>query len=230
MAPYTVPVAFRPNYLQMHQVWKGHPMTTDTKGYDAEVVAWRVRERPGFDWRFVDGDPNRDPSLRGHEHQPLVPLSSLVALAAERDEILADFATTAFALRDAEAKVERMEAALEAKWWSPEIPPSIPKGHERYFIVAVRREHNGKVWTFPATYLNAYPLTFEVCECEAEHSDEGCPCTGWYSVSSEGEYDENYSPLLSPGDELVAWSEIQLHPEDARSALNLETGGGDKPA
>ncbi len=104
----------------------------------------------------------------------------------------------------------------ETMWFSPEIPPTIPKGSERYFIVAVRRAHSGKVWSFPATYLNAYPLTFEICECEAEHSDDGCPSTGWFTVSSEGEYDENYLPLLSPGDELVAWSEIQLHPLDAR--------------
>lgn len=36
-----------------------------------EVVAWRVRERPGFDWRFVDGDPDRDLRLNGFEKQPL---------------------------------------------------------------------------------------------------------------------------------------------------------------
>lgn len=36
-----------------------------------EAVAWRVRERPGFDWRFVDGDPDRDFSLNGFEKQPL---------------------------------------------------------------------------------------------------------------------------------------------------------------
>lgn len=107
----------------------------------------------------------------------------------------------------------------ETVWFSPEIPPATPKGSERYFIVAVRRAHNGKVWTFPAQYLNAYPLLFEVCGCEGEpdgHVSDGCPCTGWYSASSDGEYDENYSPLLSFGDELLAWSEVQLHPLDAR--------------
>ncbi|WIY54106.1 Lar family restriction alleviation protein [Devosia sp. YIM 151766] len=110
----------------------------------------------------------------------------------------------------------------EVTWFSPEIPPSIPNGSDRYFIVAVRRAQSGNVWTFPAIYLNAYPLEFEVCECETEH-DEGCPTTGWYTASSEGEYDENYSALLSPGDELVAWSEIQLHPLDARRAAALSS-------
>lgn len=109
-------------------------------------------------------------------------------------------------------------------WLDPAIPPATPKGTERYFIVAVRRSHSGKVWTFPAKYLNAYPLEFEVCGCGVEHED-GCPCTGWYSASSDGEYDENYSPLLSPGDELVAWSEIQLHPLDARLAQEPSHAG-----
>lgn len=117
------------------------------------------------------------------------------------------------------ARAEAAEKCIDTVWLDPSIPPATPKGTERYFIVAVRRDHNGKVWTFPAQYLNAYPLLFEVCECEAEHSEDGCPSTGWYSASSDGEYDENYSPLLSPGDELVAWAEVPLHPADARNAL-----------
>lgn len=105
----------------------------------------------------------------------------------------------------------------ETIWLDPSIPPAIPKGVARYFIVAVRRVHNGKVWTFPAQYLNAYELEYEECICGSKKEHEGgCPTTGWFSVSSDGEYDENYSALLSKDDVLVAWSEIQMHPLDSR--------------
>lgn len=52
-----------------------------------EVVAWRVRERPGFDWRFVDGDPGRDPRLNGYEKQPLYASPAPDILAAKDAEI-----------------------------------------------------------------------------------------------------------------------------------------------
>lgn len=52
-----------------------------------EVVAWRVRERPGFDWRFVDGDPGRDPRLNGYEKQPLYASPAPDIIAAKDAEI-----------------------------------------------------------------------------------------------------------------------------------------------
>ncbi|MER9911654.1 hypothetical protein NKJ71_13575 [Mesorhizobium sp. M0050] len=36
-----------------------------------EPVAWRVRERPGFDWGLVRTDPDRDPHFHCWEKQPL---------------------------------------------------------------------------------------------------------------------------------------------------------------
>ena len=49
-----------------------------------EPVAWRVRERPGFAWRYGDTDPDRDPNVRGHERQPLyaTPPDALALVAA----------------------------------------------------------------------------------------------------------------------------------------------------
>jgi hypothetical protein len=38
---------------------------------EGAVVAWRIRERPGFPWQFVDYDPARMPNVRGWEHEPL---------------------------------------------------------------------------------------------------------------------------------------------------------------
>lgn len=127
-------------------------------------------------------------------------------------------ARVAGALQACQRQSFALEREARVSWYPPEILPPVPKGQEQYFIVAVRRGSSGKVWTFPATYLNAYPLECNVCECDAEHSEDGCPCTGWYTVSSDGEYENNYTQLLSPVDELVAWSEIQVHPLDPRAA------------
>ena len=37
----------------------------------ADPVAWRGRERPGFPWELLSGDPTRRPKYRGDEIQPL---------------------------------------------------------------------------------------------------------------------------------------------------------------
>lgn len=120
--------------------------------------------------------------------------------------------------------------AGEAKWFAASVPPSIPVGTQRSFIVAVRRAHSGKVYSFPAIYLNGYQLVYETGECpkgngcEGNGCDDGCPTTGWYSDSSEGEYDHNYAKLaLAPGDEFLAWSPIQQFDPD-RVALVTDKG------
>lgn len=108
------------------------------------------------------------------------------------------------------------------KWHAPEEAPYDREGYaiNRYYIVAVRRQQSGKVWTFPATYLHNYPLEYrDGCICKEEHDDLGCPTTGWFTCSSDGEFDENYTALLSRDgtgkqDELVAWCEIEKHPLD----------------
>ena len=48
-----------------------------------EVVAWRVRERPGFDWRLGSIDPDRDPALYLHEKEGLVTQASYLTLSAK---------------------------------------------------------------------------------------------------------------------------------------------------
>jgi len=90
-----------------------------------------------------------------------------------------------------------------------EIPP-VPIGEQSYFIVAVKRSRNDKTYTFPASYLNAYPLDYEDgCRCEGDHCEDGCPTTGWFTCESSAQYELGlYKELLGKGDELVAWAEI----------------------
>ncbi|MER8924309.1 hypothetical protein [Mesorhizobium sp. M0859] len=45
----------------------------------AAPVAWRVRERPGFEWGLVRTDPDRDPHFHCWEKQPLFATPALVA-------------------------------------------------------------------------------------------------------------------------------------------------------
>ena len=68
--------------------------------------------------------------------------------------------------------------------WRPgaEIP-QINSGTQKEFICAVRRAHSGKVYSFAATYLNAYPLVYRA-ESPKGDGREGkgcadrCPTTG----------------------------------------------------
>lgn len=110
--------------------------------------------------------------------------------------------------------------------WQPgETVPPAKNGAARVVIVAVSRaQQRGKVYTFPAQYLNAYPLNYEDCICASDddHPDDGCPTTGWFTERSDEEYDSSYQSLLSGDDVLVAWREIEPHPLDAR---NLLAGG-----
>lgn len=99
-------------------------------------------------------------------------------------------------------------------WIDGQQTPTIEKGSEKYFIVAVKRAHNGKTYTLPASYLNHYPLQYEdMCKCDNEEDHErydGYPTTGWFTYESSHQYDGSlYENLLSAkGDELVAWAEI----------------------
>ena len=105
------------------------------------------------------------------------------------------------------------QTTLPVAWHSPSVLREVPLGTQRTFIVAVRRARSGKVYSWPALYLNGYQLRYEDggCPCGAECKglEDGCPTTGWYTESSEGEYDHNYFPLyMDPGDEMVAWTEV----------------------
>lgn len=92
--------------------------------------------------------------------------------------------------------------------------PDVPKGSERIFIIAVQRARNGKVYTYPASYLNAYPLRFEYeCPkgdgCDGEGCDDGCPTTGWYDATGDGDDGLTYTPIyFEKGDEFLGWREI----------------------
>ena len=103
-------------------------------------------------------------------------------------------------------------------WVDGLISPDIKNGCETEFIVAVRRGHNGKVYSFAASYLNAYPLRYEYeCPkgdgCSGEGCDDGCPTTGWFYQTGEDGDSTQYNPLhLKDGDELVGWRNVPQWP------------------
>ena len=104
-------------------------------------------------------------------------------------------------------------------WRHPDEVPEVVPGGNAYFWVAVRRKHDGRVYSFPAQYLNAMLLCNEWSDdtersgnryhhgptCEVEGS---FPATGWHDAKEHGEYDCVYQPLLGDADELVAWREV----------------------
>ncbi|MER8540304.1 hypothetical protein NKH17_12695 [Mesorhizobium sp. M1334] len=55
------------------------PATLSNPEAPAAPVAWRVRERPGFEWGLVRTDPDRDPHFHCWEKQPLFATPALVA-------------------------------------------------------------------------------------------------------------------------------------------------------
>jgi hypothetical protein len=95
-------------------------------------------------------------------------------------------------------------------WRSPKETPVMGARQEAFFIVAVRRSHNGKVFSFPAIYANAIQLWYE---------DEGETrvVTGWFSPESEGDDATSFRDLLSNGDELIAWTDVPQYVEAAKA-------------
>lgn len=97
------------------------------------------------------------------------------------------------------------------EWDTSGNPPEVEKGVAKDFIVAVKRKGRQKIYSFPATYLNAHPLEYDgdcMCKHEDDH-DDGCPTTGWFTHESSNQYDGGlYNTLLNEGDELVAYTPV----------------------
>jgi hypothetical protein len=106
-----------------------------------------------------------------------------------------------------------MNYSLEFKSGIPEVD----SGDLGTFLIATKSKRDGKVRTFPAYYLNRYPLHFEddcgECtpdNCSAENLD-GCPMSGWFYDESNLDYENCYYPV---SDEVLKWSAIpQYQPE-----------------
>lgn len=118
-------------------------------------------------------------------------------------------------------------------WRHPDEVPEVVPGGNAYFWVAVRRKHDGRVYSFPAQYLNAMLLCNEWSD-DTERSgnryhhgptceDEGSfPATGWHNAKEHGEYDCVYQPLLGDADELVAWREVADYPATTPPAAQVQ--------
>jgi len=103
-----------------------------------------------------------------------------------------------------------LSMAKQQQWNHPDIAPSVKAGFSRLLVVAVRR-NDGKVYSFPAHYLNRVELCFEdQGETSGngwthEYGEEMMIATGWHDYH---ELDDYYEPLLNDGAELLAWCEM----------------------
>lgn len=107
--------------------------------------------------------------------------------------------------------------AQPVAWQHPDALPSVEPGQYGWFWVAVRRARNGRIYSFPATYLNMFQLSNERGDHEegtgncyhhgpVDEEEGTFPATGWHDVKEHSEYDDIFSPLLvHEGEELVAW-------------------------
>lgn len=92
--------------------------------------------------------------------------------------------------------------------------PAVEPGNCTEFIVAVERARNGKVYSFAASYLNAYPLTYnDGCpqgkDGFCDGCEDGCPTTGWFSdTGAEDEGRQYHSLSLADGDKFLGWRNI----------------------
>lgn len=107
----------------------------------------------------------------------------------------------------------------DERWRKPGETPEISAGSMREFIIAVKRARNGKVYSFGATYLNAYPLNYEDCpkgrdaleRCEG--CDDGCPTTGWFGVEGNDDGEHFQTLYMDKGDEFLGWRNVPQWPE-----------------
>ena len=80
--------------------------------------------------------------------------------------------------------------------------PEINPNSAQEFIVACRREHNGKTHVFAANYLNAMMLFTSDDDCP----EDGKPFTGWYlEKSDDPDYDNSWWPVCQDGDSVTHW-------------------------
>lgn len=147
---------------------------------------------------------------------------------------------TRWSYHDLPEKVRALKTAPDAApageavaWRHPDEVPEVVPGGNAYFWVAVRRKHDGRVYSFPAQYLNAMLLCNEWSDdtersgnryhhgptCEVEGS---FPATGWHDAKEHSEYDCVYQPLLGDADELVAWREVADYPATTPPAAQVQ--------
>lgn len=133
----------------------------------------------------------------------------------------ADTADAIDVVLDALAASKAEAAGGEAvAWQHPDTLPPVQPGQYGWFWVAVRRASNGRIYSFPATYLNAMVLIDENGDQEESRGnryhhgpvdeDEGTfEATGWHDAKEHSEYTAVYLPLLdSDKDELIAWRAV----------------------
>lgn len=107
---------------------------------------------------------------------------------------------------------------MDEAWHEGDGPPPVKVGHQQEFIAAVFRTHSGKVYSFAASYLNAYPLEYRhECPkgdgCEGKGCEDGCPTTGWFIQTGEDDDSTQFHTLdLKDGDKFKGWRNVPQWP------------------
>lgn len=116
-------------------------------------------------------------------------------------------------------------------WHKGDGPPPVENGQEREFIVAVRRAHSGKIYSFAASYLNAAPLRYDYCPKDKDgfcaECEDGCPTTGWFVQTGDDGGTQYNSLGLDKGDEFMGWRRVPQW-EDGRTSEIPSTEGNSR--
>jgi hypothetical protein len=86
--------------------------------------------------------------------------------------------------------------------------PEVERGLDIEVLVAVKRKHNGKIYVFTTSYLNAYPVIYQDQVIQDDDNDQP-EITGWFYLSDD---EETWHRTLSEGDELLAWMYKPAYP------------------
>jgi hypothetical protein len=196
-----------------------------------------------------------------YEYQPLYAappvrdreaIKNIVALAISDGEYIgrngpAMYASEEIALRQ-KCLIERTEAILSNHegtpalslpstpvsddWHSADDLPPLKTGHMREYVIAVFRGRSEKVYSFAASYLNAFPLQYEWCPKDAKATggcadcDDGCPTTGWFVQTGDEDDGSTFQSLsLKDGDKIMGWRDIPQW--DCRTATGVSVTSHD---
>lgn len=95
-----------------------------------------------------------------------------------------------------------------------EIAGHVPRHRCKRFLMLHKPLGNDNHYVAEAYYMNCHAIDYEDCICDNEndHTDDGCPTTGWMWLRENYDRDEQYSPVES---EVVAFAEMP----DAEAAM-----------
>jgi len=116
----------------------------------------------------------------------------------------------AMAIEDWNTRTQSAPEPVQGEAWisATERNPEVERGLDVEVLVAVKRKHNGKIYVFTTSYLNAYPVIYQDQVIQDDDNDQP-EITGWFYISDD---EETWHRTLSEGDELLAWMYKPAYP------------------